>query len=84
MDRFIFFVKRSFRYENDDEKTKNETILFNNNIYFFKSFVKTVVFKLIGFIKFVVRLTIVNDDPSLSIVNEEWRREEPDAKGFRA
>jgi len=58
---YFFFAKRSFRYENDDEKTKNDTILFNNNIYFLKSFVKTVVFKSIGFIKFVVWLTIVND-----------------------
>ena len=24
---FSFFLKRSFRYENDDEKTKNETIV---------------------------------------------------------
>ena len=27
---FIFF-KQSLRYENDDEKTKNETIVFKNN-----------------------------------------------------
>ena len=27
MDRLIF-LKRSFRYENDDEKTKNEKIVF--------------------------------------------------------
>ena len=31
MDRFNFFFKRSFRYENDDEKTKNETIVFKND-----------------------------------------------------
>ena len=28
---FNFFLKRSFRYENDDEKTKNETIVFKND-----------------------------------------------------
>ena len=28
MDHFHFFLKRSFRYENDDEKNKNETIVF--------------------------------------------------------
>ena len=27
---FSFFFKRSFRFENDDEKTKNETIVFKN------------------------------------------------------
>ena len=32
MDRFHFFEKRSFRYDNDDKKTKG-------------SFIKTVVFK---------------------------------------
>ena len=31
MDRFHFFFKRSFRYENDEEKTKNETIVFKND-----------------------------------------------------
>ena len=30
MDRFHFF-KRSFRYENKDEKTKSETIVFKND-----------------------------------------------------
>ena len=30
MGPFHFF-KRSFRYENDDEKTKNETIVFGGN-----------------------------------------------------
>ena len=28
MDRFHFFENRLFRYENDDKKTKNETIGF--------------------------------------------------------
>ena len=28
---FSFFFKRSFRCENDDEKTKNETIVFKND-----------------------------------------------------
>ena len=31
MDRFNLKKKRSFRYENDDEKTKNETIVYKNN-----------------------------------------------------
>ena len=57
MDRFNFFLKRSFRYENDDEKTKNETIV-----------LKTIVYK-----KLVV---------SLTIVNEERRREKTDLKGI--
>ena len=47
-----FFFKRTFQYENDDEKTKNETIVFK---------------------KLVV---------SLTIVNEERRREETNLKGI--
>ena len=31
MDRFHFFKKRSFRYENDDEKTKLMEIVLKNN-----------------------------------------------------
>ena len=27
MDRFLFFEKRLFHYENDDEKTKNDPFL---------------------------------------------------------
>ena len=34
MDRFHFFKKRSFRYENDDENRKTK-----------RSFLKTIVFK---------------------------------------
>ena len=52
MDHFHFFFKRSFRYENDDEKTKNETIVFK---------------------KLVVSLTIINDKPSLTIVNDRFQ-----------
>ena len=58
---FSSFEKRSFRYENDDEKTKTK-----------RSFLKTIVFqkvsflKMVDFIKIVVSLTIVNDDPSLT------------------
>ena len=37
---------------------------------------------MIAFIKLVVSLTIVNDDPSLMIINEEMRREETDLKGI--
>ena len=29
MDRFYIFEKRSFRFKNDEEKTKNETVVFN-------------------------------------------------------
>ena len=43
MDRFHFFEKTMFRYENNDEKTKNYRF-FNRN-----RFKKTVVFKTIGF-----------------------------------
>ena len=43
---------------------------------------KAVVFKTIVFKKLVVSLTIVNDDPSLTIVSEERRREEIDLKGI--
>ena len=34
------------------------------------------------FKKLVVSLTIVNDKPSLTIINEERRREETDIKGI--
>ena len=63
---FSSFEKRSFRYENDDEKTKTK-----------RSFLKTIVFqkvsflKMVDFIKIVVLLTIVNDDPSLTIIEDE-------------
>ena len=63
MDSFHFF-KRPFRYENDDEKTKNETIVFKN--VFKNDRLKKTVFK-----KLVVSLTIVNDKPSLTIVDDE-------------
>ena len=39
MDRLIF-LKRSFRYENDDAKTKNETIFFKGNRLKNRSFYK--------------------------------------------
>ena len=29
MDRFNFFEKRSFRFKNDKEKTKNKTMVFD-------------------------------------------------------
>ena len=35
-----------------------------------------VILKMFVFIKFVVLLTIVNDDPSLTVVNKERMREE--------
>ncbi len=43
-------------------------------------FSKPVILKTIVFIKFVVSLSIVDDNPSLTIVNEERRREEPACK----
>jgi len=34
-DRFQFFEKRTFRFENNKEKTKNETMLFKNDLFSF-------------------------------------------------
>ena len=31
MNRFHFFDNRSFRYDNEEEKTKNETIVLEND-----------------------------------------------------
>ena len=45
MDRFHFFFKRSFRYENDDEKTKKETVFKNDRFFNGNRFKKTIVFK---------------------------------------
>ena len=90
MDRLIF-LKRSFRYENDDKKKINKTIVFKNVFLMEIVFKKIVVFKTIVFKKLVVLLTIVNDkpssmividDPLLTIVNEERRREETNLKGI--
>ena len=58
MDCFLFFFKRSFRYENDDEKTKNETFL---KITAFKKFVVSLTV-----VNDNPSLTIVKDDPSLT------------------
>ena len=33
MDHFHFFKKRSFPYENDDEKMKNVTIVLKNDCF---------------------------------------------------
>ena len=33
-NRFQFFVKRTFRFENNKEKTKNETMLFKKRSFF--------------------------------------------------
>jgi len=55
MDVNVFnFLKRSFRYENDDEELKTKL-----------SFFKTIVV-----IKYVVSLMIINDDPWLTSVND--------------
>ena len=56
---FIFFEKRSFRYEKDDKKSKTK-----------RSLLKTIVFQKSFFIKLVVSLTI-EDDPSVTIVNDD-------------
>ena len=74
---FSFFKTRSFRYENDDEKSKTKRSFFNENRFKKRSFSKTIIFK-----KLVVSLTIVSDKPLLTIVNEERRREEYDLKGI--
>ena len=78
--------KRSFRYENDDEKNDKRNDRFLKEII-----LKTTVFKKLVVLLMVVNdkpsltifnndpsLTIVNDYPSLTIVNEERRREETD------
>ena len=59
MDRFHFFEKRSFRSENDDEKTKT-------------SFLFTIVnnHSSLTIVKDDPKLTIFNEDPSLTIVND--------------
>ena len=83
---FIFFFKRSFRYENDDENRKTKRSFFKKVCFY-----NTVVFITIVLIKLVVfltivndypSLTIVNDDPSLTVVNKEKGREETDLKGI--
>ena len=71
---FSFFFKRSFRYENDEVKTKIETIGFKNDCLK-KMFKKRSFSKTIFLNKFFVLLTIVNDDPSLTIVNEDLQGE---------
>ena len=45
MDRFHFFFKRSFRYENDDEKTKNETTVFENDRFLMEIVLKNNRYK---------------------------------------
>ena len=51
MDRFHFYFKQLFRYDNDDEKTKNETIVFKNVRFLMEivlkkqSFSKTIVIR---------------------------------------
>ena len=45
MDRFHFFKKRSFCFENDEEKTKNETIVFINDRIFKNIFILNRRFK---------------------------------------
>ena len=42
--RFHFFEKRSFCYESDDKKIKNETSVFKNVSFFKKQVFKTNVF----------------------------------------
>ena len=69
MNRFHFFEKRSFRFENDQEKTKNgrlfkKTIVFWKNDRFWKR----------PFVNDDSLLTTVNDDPTLTIVNDLLKR----------
>ena len=59
MDHFHFF-KRLIRFENDDEKTKNETIVFERNRFSKTVVLKTIVFKNDCF--FVVSLTIIKEN----------------------
>ena len=40
MDRFHFFKKQSFRFEHDEEKTKNETIVFKNDSFLMEIILK--------------------------------------------
>ena len=93
MDRFYFFFKRSFRYENDNEKNENETIVLKTIVFFMEivlkkwSFLKTIVFNNNRVVSLTIvndkpSLTIFNDKPSLTIVNKERRREETDLKGM--
>ena len=45
MDRFHFFLKRLFRYENDDEKTKNEMIVLKNDRFLMEIVLKKGFFQ---------------------------------------
>ena len=65
----LIFLKRSFCYENDNEKKRKMGV-----------FIK--LFASVAFVNVDPTLTIVNDDPSLTIVNEEKRREETHLKGI--
>ena len=56
MDRFHFFEKTMFRYENNDEKTKNYRFLIEI-VLKKRSFSKLSVLETTVFIKFVVSLT---------------------------
>ena len=91
------FFKRSCRYENDNEKNKNESIVYKNDRVLMEIVLKNGRFqndrfqKQSFFKKLVVSLTIVsdkplltivNDDPSFTIVIEERRRAETDLKGI--
>ena len=62
--RSFSFKKRSIRYENDDEKTKNGNS-FKKTVISKESFLNTIVFKNNRFKKFS---RFINDDPSLTIV----------------
>ena len=54
MDRFHFFLKRSFRYENDDEKTKNETIVFKNDRFLIEIVLKKRSFSKRSFLRMIL------------------------------
>ena len=71
--------KRSFRFENDNEKTKNEAIVYKNDRVLMEIVLKNGGFQNDRFQK---QSFFVNDDPSFTIVIEERRREETDLKGI--
>ena len=62
LGRLQFYKKILFRFKNDKEKTKNETIVFS---FLKRSFLKTTVFEDNPL------LTTINNDPLLSTINDD-------------
>ena len=81
MDCFHFFEKRSFRFENDVEKTKNETIVFKK-YHFLKNIVLVngcisfkICFKKKSFSKTIIfRLLNVKNDGFLFFIFNNTNR----------